>query len=108
MGKVNTITDESSRTALFKWENVAKADGLLRAINHQVSQKLLQAIYRHQQVSLVTLCKELGPQQENLSRLLHLLHAAGYLDVLQKGRTRLYSVNEARLHQVFDLVNDFV
>lgn len=108
MGKAKTTAVEASNELLFNWEGLGKAGSLLNAIDHPVSQQLLHAICRHKQVSLVTLCKELGPQQEHLASLLALLHQAGYLDIQQKGRTRLYTVNEPRLKRVLELVKNFV
>lgn len=108
MGKVKTAAVVAPVALLFNWEGLGKADSLLRVIDHPTSQKLLHAIYRHKEVSLVTLCKELGPQQDYLPRHLALLHQAGYLTFQQKGRTRLYSVNESRLKRVLDLVKNLV
>jgi hypothetical protein len=107
MNNARTTAVQTEQTLWLDPEDLAKADLLLRAVGQPGCQELLHTISAHQLVSCRTLQKELGLKPATLTRQLLLLHGAGFVHLIQIGRSRLYSVDAAQLQKVQQLVCRF-
>lgn len=77
-----------------------KAALVLRAINHQLRQKVLQYLHLAGEACVTDLYRELHLEQSVASQHLAILRQAGLVSNRREGKQIYYSVNQIRLTEV--------
>ncbi len=85
-----------------------KAALILRAINHQLRQKILMLIHKQGKVNVSRIYAKLRIEQSVASQHLAVLRKAGFVSTERDGQNIYYMVNYARVSQVQDFARKLV
>ena len=88
--------------------NIKKAALVLRAINHKLRQQVLKQIDEHGKITVTELYVKLRLEQSVASQHLAILRKAGFVKTTREGKFIFYSVNNRRIEEVNELVNNLL
>lgn len=88
--------------------NVKKAALILRALNHKLRQQILKLIDEHGKMTVTEIYVQLRLEQSVASQHLAILRKAGFVKTDRDGKFIYYSVNDARLEELNNFVNDLL
>ena len=86
----------------FKMDEALLKKGafVLRAVNHELRQQILQQIHKKQRISVTAIYVKLRLEQSVASQQLAILRNAGFVTTEREGKQIFYSVNYEKLHEV--------
>jgi len=85
---------------------VKKAAGVLRAINHALRQGILSLLEERGPVTVTELYNRLNLEQSVASQHLAILRKANVVKTIRDGKFIYYSLNEKRLNELAEKVNE--
>jgi DNA-binding transcriptional ArsR family regulator len=88
--------------------NVKKAALVLRALNHKLRQQMLRLLEEQQKMTVTDIYVQLRLEQSVASQHLAILRRAGIVKTERDGKYIYYRVNEERLLQINNLVDDLL
>jgi len=88
--------------------NVKKAALILRALNHKLRQQILKLIDDNGRMTVTEIYVQLRLEQSVASQHLAILRKAGFVKTERDGKFIYYSVNESRLEELNNFVNDLL
>ena len=88
--------------------NVKKAALILRALNHKLRQQILKLIDDNGKMTVTEIYVQLRLEQSVASQHLAILRKAGFVKTDRDGKFIYYSVNDARLEELNNFVNDLL
>ncbi len=103
------MTNDLSQTALSKldFHQVRKAALILRSLNHELRQKILEMIDVNDKITVTEIYKALSVEQSIVSQHLALLRKAGFLKTTKNKKFIYYSLNRERIQKMESAVNAF-
>jgi DNA-binding transcriptional ArsR family regulator len=111
----NTMIKELTKKAAPKSKELnldtaelKKAALILRAINHQLRQKILLLIHKQGKVNVSRIYAKLRIEQSVASQHLAVLRKAGFVTTEREGQNIFYSVNYPRVSQVQEFARKLV
>jgi DNA-binding transcriptional ArsR family regulator len=90
------------------YHNIKKAAMVLRALNHMLRQQILKTIHENKSINVTQLYIKLRLEQSVASQHLAILRKAGIVSTETVGKTRLYSINTARIEEVNEFAKNLV
>ena len=81
-------------------EDIKKAALILRALNHQLRQRILTFIHKNERTTVTMIYTKLRLEQSVTSQHLAVMRKAGFLTTEREGQNILYTVNYKRLSDV--------
>jgi DNA-binding transcriptional ArsR family regulator len=90
----------SSKELELASEDIKKAALILRALNHQLRQRILLFIHKNERTTVTLIYTKLRLEQSVTSQHLAVMRKAGFLYTEREGQNILYSVNYKRLTDV--------
>ena len=93
----------------MKYENLNKAVKVIRALNHELRQRVIKEIYDGPCGSLTVteIQQKVGIDQSVASQHLAILRNAGIVTTKRDGKHIYYSVNKGRVNHICDLAGKF-
>jgi DNA-binding transcriptional ArsR family regulator len=88
--------------------NVKKAALVLRALNHKLRQQMLKLLEENQKMTVTDIYVQLRLEQSVASQHLAILRRAGIVKTDRDGKYIYYRINEDRLQQINNLVEDLL
>jgi DNA-binding transcriptional ArsR family regulator len=109
-GGFNTTIHATSLQSPMKIDylNVKKAALVLRALNHKLRQQMLRLLEEQQKMTVTDIYVQLRLEQSVASQHLAILRRAGIVKTERDGKYIYYRVNEERLAQINNLVDDLL
>ncbi len=104
---VQTLSPEIDQLVINEIQ-IRKARLLLRAIDHELRQRILQFIHQQGKTSVTNIYSTLKLEQSVASQHLAILRKAACVHTLRIGKQIHYSVNYERLQEIQDTVNEFL
>ena len=107
----NTSAIETSQNGIelkVDLQNVKKAALILRALNHKLRQQILKLIDDNGRMTVTEIYVQLRLEQSVASQHLAILRQAGFVKTERDGKFIYYSVNESRLEELNNFVNDLL
>ncbi|GAC1597047.1 MAG: hypothetical protein NVS3B19_19440 [Ginsengibacter sp.] len=89
------------------FHQVRKAALILRSLNHDLRQKILEMIDANDRITVTEIYKALSIEQSIVSQHLALLRKAGFLKTFKDKKFIYYSLNREKLQKMESAVNDF-
>ena len=86
--------------------NLKKAAMVLRAINHKLRQQILKLIDESGKMTVTEIYVKLRLEQSVASQHLAILRKAGFVKTERDGKFIYYSLNEERISELADLVEE--
>ena len=99
---------ETNDTLLIDVLQLKKAALVLRAVNHKLRQQILQLINKDGKMTVTEIYVKLRIEQSVASQHLAILRKAGIVTTNRDGKYIYYSVNEQRLTEIHDLVQQLL
>ena len=88
--------------------NVKKASLILRAINHKLRQQILKLIDEQGRITVTEIYVKLRLEQSVASQHLAILRKANVVKTIRDGKFIYYSLNEKRLNELGQIVNQIL
>ena len=107
----NSFAVETSKNGIdskIDLQNVKKAALILRALNHKLRQQILKLIDDHEKMTVTEIYVQLRLEQSVASQHLAILRKAGFVKTERDGKFIYYSVNDSRLEDLNNFVNDLL
>ena len=90
------------------YTDVKKAAGVLRAINHALRQGILSLLEERGAITVTELYNRLNLEQSVASQHLAILRKANVVKTIRDGKFIYYSLNEKRLNELGQIVNQIL
>ncbi|MCU7550606.1 metalloregulator ArsR/SmtB family transcription factor [Chitinophagaceae bacterium LB-8] len=104
---VQTLSPEVSPLLINEMQ-IRKARLLLRAIDHELRQQILNYINEQGRTSVTNIYSTLKLEQSVASQHLAILRKAGCVNTIRNGKQIHYSVNYSRLQELQTIIEDFL
>lgn len=88
--------------------NVKKASLVLRALNHKLRQQMIKLLDENKKMTVTDLYVQLRLEQSVASQHLAILRRVGIVKTTRDGKFIYYSVNNERLQQINQIVDDLL
>ena len=87
------------------YSQLRKAVLVLRAVNHELRQSIIELLEKHGQLTVTQIYIKLRLEQSVASQHLAILRRAGVVITQRQGKFIYYSLNQDRLGEISELVN---
>ena len=92
----------------LNYSELRKAVIILRAVNHKLRQNIIQLLEENEKMTVTDLYVKLRLEQSVASQHLAILRRAGVVNTERNGKFIYYYLNEERLGQINELVEDLI
>lgn len=92
----------------INYNNVKKAALILRAINHKLRQQIIELIASESRITVTEIYVKLRLEQSVASQHLAILRRAGILKTTREGKYIFYTVNDKRIAQINEFVQELL
>ena len=97
----------SSKTAIkIDYSTLRRAAGVLRAVNHKLRQSMIKLLEENGKMTVTEIYVKLRLEQSVASQHLAILRHANVVKTERDGKFIYYSLNEARISELADLVEE--
>ena len=106
---VNVMKKDLPKPVLadIDFHQVRKAALIIRSLNHDLRQKILEMIDVNDKITVTEIYKALSIEQSIVSQHLALLRKAGFLKTTKNKKFIYYSLNREKIQKMELAVNDF-
>ncbi|MEO6136379.1 MAG: metalloregulator ArsR/SmtB family transcription factor [Ginsengibacter sp.] len=87
---------------------IKKAALVLRALNHKLRQQIIKTIFEHKRITVTELYVKLRLEQSVASQHLAILRKAEIVSTVREGKFIFYTINEDRIKEINQFVNELV
>jgi DNA-binding transcriptional ArsR family regulator len=102
--KNNFLTSDQQLDFPLNYAGIRKTLVLLRSVNHNVRQRIIEIIGRGKKIVVTDICNELCLDQSAVSQHLSVLRQSGVVKTERKGKFIFYFLNHERLQLIHALV----
>ncbi len=92
----------------INYHNLKKAALVLRALNHKLRQQILSLIETEKKITVTEIYVRMRLEQSVASQHLAILRRAGIVVTQRDGKFIYYTVNNKRIDEITDVVEDLV
>ena len=92
----------------INYHNLKKAALVLRALNHKLRQQILSLIETEKKITVTEIYVRMRLEQSVASQHLAILRKAGIVVTQRDGKFIYYTVNNKRIDQITEVVEDLV
>ena len=105
--KNETVTLKRGKSdLLLDYAELRKAVLVLRAINHDLRQKIINLLEKNTRMTVTDIYIQLRLEQSVTSQHLAILRRAGIVTTERQGKFIYYSLNKERLNQISQLIDE--
>ena len=94
--------------SLLHYYNIKKAALVLRAVNNELRQQLIELICQRKKICVTDVYVALRLEQSAASQHLAILRRAGIVLTEREGKSIFYSINESRIAQINQVAEDLL
>ncbi len=98
----------NNETITINYDTLRRSVMVLRAINHQLRQDMIQLLEEEGSMTVTDLYIKLRLEQSVASQHLAILRRAGILNTERQGKYIFYSINKDRLREISLFIEDLV
>lgn len=100
--------DPAENSTVIDYHNVKKAAIILRALNNNLRQLILQVIYENKEITVTEIYVKLRMEQAVASQHLAILRRAGLVVTKRDGKRIFYSINFVRLQKIDSFIKELL
>ena len=100
--------NKAQKQVKIDYQNVKKASLVLRALNHKLRQQMIKMLEENNKMTVTDLYIQLRLEQSVASQHLAILRRAGIVKTERDGKYIYYRVNEDRIAQINQIVDNLL
>ena len=105
---IPTPSEEIDNLPDIDYYNIKKAALVLRALNHQLRQQIIETIHENKMLTVTQLFVSLRLEQSVASQHLAILRKAGIVSTERNGKFIFYTINSSRIEAINKVVKNLV
>jgi len=102
----SVVLKKGNEDVTLDYAELRKAVLVLRAINHELRQRIIDLLEKEEQMAVTDIYVNLRLEQSVASQHLAILRRAGVVKTQRQGKYIYYSLNKDRLAQISQLVEE--
>lgn len=104
----HTLASHQEQQAKLNYLDIKKAAAILRAVNHKLRQNIIRLLEEREQMTVTEIYVRLRIEQSVASQHLAVLRRAEFVKTTRDGKNIHYSLNQKRLVEVGQFVNQLL